>query len=122
MTAAMSEQPDHSDLLPPHLRVVANENVSHISHRVAPPAQGVFDEYAVADTSAKITSVGALDIDGAVFNIGEMVKIVIEARVIGVDHELDKTERHLIRKHKLTALDVVVVDWNIDLGELRDGR
>lgn len=121
-----SDRPDHSDLLPPHLRdanlrVLVNDSVTHLSVRGAPAEKETFDDYQVVGTAAKITSVGNLELGGAVFKVGDMVKVVLEARVSGVDHVLDKTEQYLTRRHKLAAMDVAVVDWNIDLDALRNG-
>lgn len=79
-----------------------------------------FEGNEVAGTKAQITSVSALEIGDKVFGLDEVVKIVVEARVQNIQHKVDQASGKLYRVHTLKAADVVVVDWDMDLDELRD--
>jgi hypothetical protein len=78
-----------------------------------------FEGEEVFATKAKITSVGGLEIGDRVFRLDESVKLIIEARVVGIDHKPNaqgKLERH----HLLKAIDSLVIAWDMDMDSLRD--
>lgn len=79
-----------------------------------------FEGHPVTGTKAQITSVSALEIADKVFGLDEIVKIVVEARVQNIQHKVNQTSGKLERVHTLKAVDVVVLDWEMDLDELRD--
>lgn len=79
-----------------------------------------FEGNSVAGTKAQITSVSALEIADKVFKLDEIVKIVVEARVQNIQHKVNQTSGKLERVHTLKAVDVVVLDWEMDLDDLRD--
>lgn len=77
-----------------------------------------FEGEDVVATAAKITSVAALEIEDMVFRMDESVKLVVEARVVGVEHRANKDGK-LVRVHTLKALDSLVIDWSLDMDGLR---
>lgn len=80
-----------------------------------------FEGEEVAFTKARITSVSALEVGDEVFRVDQIVRLVVEARVTGVDHKVNN-EGKLERIHTLKALDSYVIDWALDLDKLRDGQ
>lgn len=79
-----------------------------------------FEGNDVEGTKAQLTSVSALEIADRVYKLDEVVKIVVEARVANVQHRVDPNSGKLYRIHTLKAVDVVTLDWDMDLDELRD--
>lgn len=79
-----------------------------------------FEGEDVTFTKAKITSVSGLEIGDQVFRMDQVVRMVVEARVVGIDHKVN-AEGRLERIHQMKALDSIVIDWNADLESLRDG-
>lgn len=79
-----------------------------------------FEGEEVVATTAKITSVSALEIGDQVFRIDQVVRLVVEARVSNVSHKV-QPDGGLVRVHTMQALDSVVINWNTDLDALRDG-
>lgn len=77
-----------------------------------------FEGEEVVATAAKITSVNGLEIEDLVFRMDESVKLVIEARVVSVDHKPNKDGK-LVRVHILKAFDSLVIDWSLDMDGLR---
>lgn len=77
-----------------------------------------FEGEAVAATKGKITSVGGLEIGDRTFKMDESVRMVVEARVVGIDHRVNATGK-LERVHTLKAIDSAVIDWQMDLDALR---
>ncbi len=80
-----------------------------------------FEGEEVAATKGKITSVNGLEVGDQVFRMDETVRMVVECRVIGIDHKVNPAGK-LERVHNFKAIDSVVVDWNLDLEALRDGQ
>lgn len=79
-----------------------------------------FEGEEVTFTKARITSVSGLEIGDEVFRMDQVVRMVVEARVVGIDHKVNHDGK-LERVHTLKALDSVVIDWNADLDALREG-
>lgn len=79
-----------------------------------------FEGEEVQFTKAKITSVSGLEIGDRVFRMDQVVRMVVEARVVGIDHKVNHDGK-LERVHNMKALDSIVIDWNADLETLRDG-
>lgn len=79
-----------------------------------------FEGEEVSATKGKITSVNGLEVGDQVFRMDETVRMVVECRVIGIDHKVDPAGK-LVRVHNFKAIDSVVIDWKLDLESLRDG-
>lgn len=78
-----------------------------------------FEGEEVTATKVKITSVAGLEIDDRVFRMDESVKLVIEARVVGIDHKPNAAGK-LERVHLLKAIDSLIVDWSLDMDGLKE--
>lgn len=103
----------------PHLSVVVNDQPTRLSQRRPVAKLPDFEGKEVSLSSGKVFSVRPLDLDGAVYAMDEIVKVVVEARVAGVHHDVDETTGKLVRVHKLKALEGAVVEWDFDLESLR---
>lgn len=71
-----------------------------------------FEGKEVEYTAAKITSVAGLEIDDAVWPVDHFVRMVVECRVIGIDHKVNEKTGKLGRVHMLKAIDSQVVAWD----------
>lgn len=101
--------------------MTASNNVHSIQgERYAPAEIPRFEGEEVAFTKATIKSVSGLEVGDQVFRMDQVVRMVVEARVVGIDHKVN-TEGKLERVHNMKALDSIVIDWNADLDTLRDG-
>lgn len=78
-----------------------------------------FEGEEVFSTKAKITSVAGLEVGDRVFRMDESVKLVIEARVVGIDHK-PNPQGKLERVHLLKAIDSLVIGWGMDMDALRE--
>jgi hypothetical protein len=78
-----------------------------------------FEGEEVTTTKAKITSVAGLEVGDRVFRMDESVKLVIEARVVGIDHK-PNAQGKLERVHLLKAIDSLVIGWGMDMDALRE--
>lgn len=78
-----------------------------------------FEGHEVTMTKAKITSVAGLEIDDNVFHLDQSVKLIVETRVISVQHVVDAATGKLERVHVLKAHDSQVIDWAMDMDALR---
>jgi len=74
-----------------------------------------FEGKDVEYTGAKITSVGSLEIDDAVWPVDHYVRMVVECRVVGIDHKVNEKTGKLGRVHVLKAIDSKVIDWDRQL-------
>lgn len=79
-----------------------------------------FEGQDVSFTKGKITSVGGLEIGDQVFRMDQVVRMVVECRVVGIDHKVN-AQGDLERVHLMKAVDSIVIDWNADLDTLREG-
>lgn len=96
-------------------------NVHSIQGQEFPPSDiPRFEGEEVTGTKAKISSVTGLDVADQVFRMDETVRLVVECRVVGVDHKVTPDGK-LERVHNFKAIDSVVIDWKLDLDSLRDG-
>ena len=78
-----------------------------------------FEGEEVVETKAKITSVAGLEVGDRVFRMDDSVKLVVEARVVGIHHQANSHGK-LERIHTLKAIDSLVIDWGMDMDALRD--
>lgn len=79
-----------------------------------------FEGEEVVFTKAKIVSSGGLEVGDEVFRMDQIVRLVVECRVSGVNHKPNRDGK-LERIHTLQVLDSVVIDWNADLSALQEG-
>jgi hypothetical protein len=68
-----------------------------------------FEGQEVASTRAKMTSVASLDVENVVLTTDETVRVVIEARVVGVDHRVNERSGLLERVQTLRPVEVLAV-------------
>lgn len=80
----------------------------------------MFEGNEVNSTRAKVTSASNLDIGDRSFPMDRIVRMVVEARVDGIGHDVDKDGK-LVRVHRMKVVDSIVIDWTQDLEALRDG-
>lgn len=78
-----------------------------------------FEGEPVAGTKAKLSSVGGLEVGDKAFRMDETVRMVVECRVVGVDHKVNPDGK-LERVHHFKAIDSIVIDWKLDLDTLRE--
>lgn len=71
-----------------------------------------FEGKEVEFTAAKITSVAGLEIDDEVWKVDQYVRMVVECRVVAVDHKVNEKTGKLGRVHLLKAIDSKVVPWD----------
>lgn len=79
-----------------------------------------FEGAEVTHTKARVVSASSIDIGDQVFRIDDTVRMVVETRVEGIGHDVDKDGK-LVRVHRMRVLDSVVIDWTMDLDVLRQG-
>lgn len=80
----------------------------------------MFEGHEVKATKAQVTSVSALEIADSVFRMDEIVKMVVEGRVINVQHKVN-AKGDLERIHTVKAIDALVLDSDMDLDTIREG-
>lgn len=73
-----------------------------------------FEGKEVEVTAAKITSVAALEINDAAWHMDEYVRMVIEGRVVKVEHAVNEKTGKLARIHTIKAVDSKVLGWGED--------
>ena len=78
-----------------------------------------FEGEDVVATKARISSVAGLEVGDNVYRLDETVRVVVECLVVGVDHKVN-TNGKLERVHHFKAVDSVVINWQLDLGTLRE--
>ncbi len=76
-----------------------------------------FEGQPVEFARVKLSGVTGLDVGDHVNRIDDVVKLVVEGRVVRVDHVVDDKSGRLIRVHTIKAVDVVQLNWNTDAGE-----
>lgn len=71
-----------------------------------------FEGQPVSTSKMKIISAAALEVDGAAFRIDDIVRVVVEARVSQVHHNVNERTGNLERVHTARPLTVEVAPWN----------
>lgn len=79
-----------------------------------------FEGEPVSRTKAKVTSAANLEVNDGIYRVDDTVKLVVECRVVGVDHKV-ASDGKIERVHTFKAIDSLMIDWNIDIDDLRDG-
>lgn len=76
------------------------------------PGLPSFEGKAVEATRVLLYSTNGLDFDNAVLRHDDIVKVVLECRVMDVDHKINQTTGKLERIHKIKPIDGDIVPWN----------
>lgn len=79
-----------------------------------------FEGHPVHFTKAKVTSVAGLEIGDAIFRVDDVVRMFVECRVVGIDHKTNDKTGKMERVHLMKAVDSLVVDWGMDIDQLRE--
>lgn len=89
--------------------VITSEAMASVTRELA----GIpdFEGKEVEVTAAKITSVAALEINDAAWKMDEYVRMVIEGRVVKVEHTVNEKTGKLARIHTVKAVDSKVLGW-----------
>lgn len=78
----------------------------------------LFEGEKVSRTKGKVTSAANLEVGDQVFKVDQVVRLVIEARVAGVDHRV-ANDGKIERVHTLKVFDATVIDWDLDLASIK---
>lgn len=73
-----------------------------------------FEGQPVEFAKAKVTSVSGLETGDKVWHLDQIVTLVVECRVAGIDHKVNQTTGKLERLHTLKAIDCVPVGASIE--------
>ena len=71
-----------------------------------------FEGKPVTTTKLKVTSTAGLDIENRVLKTDDIIRIVVEARVAGVNHVVNERSGEMERVHTAKALTVEITPWN----------
>lgn len=93
--------------------VVSSETLAAVARDLAAGIPD-FEGKEVEVTSAKITSVAALDINDAAWHMDEYVRMVVEGRVVKVEHAVNEKTGKLARIHTIKVVDSKVLSWSED--------
>lgn len=88
----------------------------------AKPAQGGipnFEGQEVAFTKGKITSAANLEIDDSVFRLDDIVQVLVETRVTGIDHKVNERSGKMERIHTFKAIEAIVLPEGTPIEALR---
>lgn len=105
---------DEDDFKPAWMQEVDNGEYAEVRSELP-----TFEGEEVTFTKAKITSV-PLDIGDRVLRMDESLKLVIEVRVISIDHKVNQTTGKLERIHTLKAINTLPIEWEMDMDALRE--
>jgi hypothetical protein len=80
-----------------------------------------FEGKHVATTKVRLASTLGLDINNVVLHTDDIVRIVVEARVTGISHQVNERSGDLERIQTLKAIEVTLTPWDegSDEGVLR---
>lgn len=78
-----------------------------------------FEGNAVDFTKLKIVSAANLECDDQVFRHEDIVTILVEARIAGIDHKINDRTGKLERIHTAKAIEAMVLPEGTTLEELR---
>ncbi len=71
-----------------------------------------FEGKPVSGTRLKITSASNLECDDQVLHVDDIVRVVVDARVVKISHDVNEKNGDLERVQTAKALDVAIVPWN----------
>lgn len=91
----------------------AAEFAAEVAEITAPvPIVPVFEGKLVDATALKIANSSVLDLTDVVLAVDDVIKIEVEARVVGVNHVVHEPTGRLIRVHTAKAYDARLVPFN----------
>lgn len=70
-----------------------------------------FEGKQVHFAQAKVTNIGGVHMDDEVFAVDDTVRLVVDCRVVAVDHKVNEVSGKLGRYHLLKAVDSRVVPY-----------
>lgn len=73
-----------------------------------------FEGQVVQATKAKITSVTGLEIDDRALRMDDTVTLLVQCRVVGVQHQVHEASGELHRVHTLKAIDSQILNEDFD--------
>lgn len=71
-----------------------------------------FEGKPITTTKLRISSTAGLDIQNQVLTNDDIIRIVVEARVNGVSHQVNERTGDMERIHTAKALTVQIAPWN----------
>lgn len=71
-----------------------------------------FEGKLVHSTSLKLSSATGLDIDDRVLRTDDIIHVLVDARVSGINHLVDERTGKMERVQTAKVLDVTLVPWN----------
>lgn len=77
-----------------------------------------FEGQEVQFTKGKVTSASNLEIDDQVFKVDDIVKVLIECRVVSVDHKANERSGSLERIHTFKAIDAQIVPYGVTVATI----
>lgn len=78
------------------------------------PPVPMFEGKPVSATKLKITSTAGLDVGDRVLKVDDIIRILVDARVSQVHHNVNERNGDLERVQTAKALAVEIVPWNAD--------
>lgn len=73
------------------------------------PPIPLFEGKLVDGTTLKVTNASVLDLTDVVLGVDDVIRIVVEARVVGVNHIVHEPSGKLLRVHTAKAYDARLV-------------
>lgn len=88
------------------------------------PAIPAFEGKPVDSCLLKLVNSPNLDLSGVVLHVDDIIKIVVEARVVGVNHVVHEPTGTLVRLQTAKPIDAHIEPFNpeYDNGVIRDDR
>lgn len=80
--------------------------------RAEQPGIPAFEGHPVAQARMIVRGMNVLECDDRVLQVDDIVHLSVEARVIGVHHDVDEANGKLLRVQKVKALDVEITPWD----------
>ena len=98
-----------------------DEDVQHPSGSTATPSEKIpeFEGHEVCFTKAKITSAASLEIDDKAFRHDDIVQVLVEGRVTGIDHKVNDRSGKLERIHTIKVIEALVLPEGTPIEALR---
>lgn len=103
---------------PRHLRVVTEDADTYLARLQPMDIMPEFEGQKVFGSTLKLTSTD-LEMPNYAFKQGEIVKLVVEARVVRINHSDDNKDDQLMRNQILKAIHAAVVSWDVEVEDLK---
>jgi len=75
-----------------------------------------FEGQSVSMVKAKLTSVAGMDIGDDILRLDQTVRLVVEGRVVRVDHVVHEQSGELHRVHTIKAIEAEQIPWDGSVG------